>query len=224
MHSQTQKTKDIVLLGLLTAVLVIMAFTPLGYLQVGAFSITFNIIPVAIGAVALGVKGGAILGFVFGLTSFVRCFGLDALGTALMGLDFKADEGLFMPSAIGLFIQLVLTRVLVGVLTALIFKIISKFSKINALSFAVSGLVAAILNTVLYMTALLLIFGNAEPIKALWNEHAFGASPIVFAGIFVGVNAIFEAAASMFISPAILLALTKASLINLQTKKERDDK
>ena len=66
-------TSQITLLGLMVAILLLMAYTPLGYLNVGPLAITFNIIPVAISAVALGPVGGAITGAVFGLTSFGQC-------------------------------------------------------------------------------------------------------------------------------------------------------
>ena len=57
-------TSQITLLGLMVAILLLMAYTPLGYLNVGPLAITFNIIPVAISAVALGPVGGAITGAV----------------------------------------------------------------------------------------------------------------------------------------------------------------
>ena len=67
------KPRELTLLGLLTAVLLVMSFTPLGYLNIGPLAITLNMIPVAIGAIALGPTGGAILGGVFGMTSFLQC-------------------------------------------------------------------------------------------------------------------------------------------------------
>ena len=80
-------TKKLVLLALLTGLLVLMAFTPIGYLNIGPLSITFNMIPVAIGAVALGPTGSAVLGLVFGITSFAQCFGISAFGTVLCGIS-----------------------------------------------------------------------------------------------------------------------------------------
>ena len=63
-------TSQITLLGLMIAILLLMAYTPLGYLNIGPLAITFNIIPVAISAITMGPVGGAIAGAVFGLTSF----------------------------------------------------------------------------------------------------------------------------------------------------------
>ena len=67
-------TRWLTQLALLVAVLLVMNYTPLGYLQVGPLSMSLLTIPVAIGAMTLGPVAGAILGGVFGTTSFVSCF------------------------------------------------------------------------------------------------------------------------------------------------------
>ena len=51
-------TSQITLLGLMIAILLLMAYTPLGYLNIGPLAITFNIIPVAISAITMGPVGG----------------------------------------------------------------------------------------------------------------------------------------------------------------------
>ena len=57
-------TKRIVLLGLLTAIIVVFSFTPIGSIPVGPLVITLNIIPIAIAAITMGPIGGAIIGAV----------------------------------------------------------------------------------------------------------------------------------------------------------------
>ena len=59
------KTSQITMLGLMIAILLLMAYTPLGYLNIGPLAITFNVIPVAISAIVLGPAGGAVAGAVF---------------------------------------------------------------------------------------------------------------------------------------------------------------
>ena len=66
-------TAQLTLLGLMAAILLLMAYTPLGYLNIGPLAISFNVIPVAISAVVLGPVGGAVAGAIFGLTSFLQC-------------------------------------------------------------------------------------------------------------------------------------------------------
>ena len=67
-------------LAVLIAIMLILAFTPLGYLRIGPLAISLMTIPVVIGAMILGPAGGAVLGLVFGLTSFYQCFAGDPFG------------------------------------------------------------------------------------------------------------------------------------------------
>ena len=78
------KVRDLTTMGLLTGVLLVMSFTPLGYLNIGPLAITLNMIPVAISALALGPFGGAVTGAVFGMTSFLQCLGIG--GSSAMGV------------------------------------------------------------------------------------------------------------------------------------------
>ena len=103
--TRNPKIRQMVQLSILTALLLVLAFTPIGYLRLGPFSITFMPVPVVIGAILLGPGGGAFLGLVFGLTSFAQCFGIDPMGTALMTIN------LFYT-----FVMTVVTRTLMGYL------------------------------------------------------------------------------------------------------------
>ena len=87
MARATEKTRKLVQMAILIAVMLILAFTPLGYLKVGAIEITFMTIPVVVGAIILGPAAGAVLGGVFGLTSFIQCFGMSAFGAALLNIS-----------------------------------------------------------------------------------------------------------------------------------------
>ncbi len=69
---KNEKTYELVLTALFTAIIVIMAFTPLGYIPLIVINATIIHIPVILGALFLGPKKGAFLGFVFGFTSFIN--------------------------------------------------------------------------------------------------------------------------------------------------------
>ena len=56
------KVQRMVILAVLIALTLVMALTPLGYLKIGALSISFLCIPIAIGATVLGPTAGLILG------------------------------------------------------------------------------------------------------------------------------------------------------------------
>lgn len=207
---KTAKTKNMVLLTMLAVILVIMAFTPLGYLNIAAINISFNMIPVAIGAIALGPVGGAILGLVFGLISFMRCFGIMPLGTALCAINPFLT-----------FVVFVVPRVLDGFLIGLISRWLNKVSTKRSLNYAVVGLIAALLNTILFMTFLVVCFGQTEVIQGFWQKLAPGANAIVFVAAFVGFNAIVEMIASSVLTTAIGFGLYKAKLIQHKTEPQK---
>ena len=194
------KPKELTLMGLLTAVLLVMSFTPIGFLTIGPLAITLNMIPVAIGAIALGPKGGAVLGAVFGITSFLQCIGIG--GTSPMGVI------LFEINPVLAFIQRFIPRLLMGLLTAYIYKIAKKSFGSTVANY-ISGFSAAFLNTALFMSFLVLLFGNTE----YMTELIGGKNIIVFICTFVGINAVFEMLVSTVLTGIIVKALEKAKLI-----------
>ena len=192
--------RELTLLGLLTALLLVMSFTPLGYLNIGPLAITLNMIPVAIGAIALGPTGGAILGGVFGMTSFLQCLGIG--GTSAMGVaTFEIDPLLT-------FVHRFFPRLITGLATGYIFKGVKALSNRTLAGF-IAGFSAAFLNTALFMLTLVLFFGNTDYLQTQMN----GKSIILFIVTFVGINAVFEMLVSTVVSGMLAKALEKARLI-----------
>ena len=192
--------RQLTLLGLLAAVMVILSATPLGYLNIGVLAITLNVIPLGIAAVALGPTGGAVIGAIFGLTSFLQCLGVG--GTSAMGVIT------FGISPILTFIQRFIPRLLVGLIIGFLHKYLAKKIGKKTACF-ITGFFAAFLNTVLFMTALVLLFGNTDYMQ----ELIAGRNIIVFICTFVGINAVFEMIASTLITGAVGSALYKAKAI-----------
>ena len=201
------KTSQITMLGLMIAILLLMAYTPLGYLNIGPLAITFNMIPVAISAIVLGPVGGAIAGAVFGITSFLQCIGIG--GTSAMGAM------LFSINPILAFIQRFIPRLLDGLLLGYLFQGLRKKTKNIYASCAVTGFFSAFLNTLFFMTLLVVLFGNTEYIQGLMG----GKNVIVFICTFVGVNAICEMLSATIVTGAVGAALYKARLLPGAEKK-----
>ncbi len=196
----TFKPRKLTLLGLLTALLLVMSMTPLGYLNIGPLAISFNMIPVAIAAVVLGPLGGAILGGVFGITSFLQCLGIG--GTSAMGVILFEINGFFA------FIQRFIPRLFAGFLVGLLNRAFHR-AGLRSVAYYLSGFFAAFLNTVLFMLALVLLFGHTAYVQ----ELIAGRNIIVFICAFVGINAVVEMAVSTFITGVVCRALEKARLI-----------
>lgn len=198
MANNKEKTTKLVLLGLLTAILFVMSYTPLGYLRIGGIEITFNVIPVAVAAIALGTSGGVAVGAVFGLTSFLQC----VQGTSAFGATLLSINPIF--TAIVCFAP----RILAGLISGAVHKPLSKKIGKKVPCF-ITGFLSAFLNTLFFMTVLILLFGKTDYIMGMRG----GANLIAFVCAFVGINAVFEMLASTLITGAVGNALYKAKAI-----------
>ncbi len=204
-----QKIRQMVQLAILTAVILVLAFTPLGYLRIGALSVTFLSIPVVIGAVLMGPAAGAFLGCVFGLTSFAQCFGMDPFGTALMSVNVFYT-----------FVMTVVTRTLMGFLSGWIYRLFAWiFSRIRSLkndlapvACAVACASAPLLNTIFFMATLYLFFRDAAIVLDSFPGAA-SSTLLVFVVASIGLQAVCELLASLVIGTAICTALTKSGII-----------
>ena len=185
------RTIKLVQLALFTAIILIMAFTPIGYIRTPGLEITLLVVPVTVGAIVLGPVTGAILGGVFGVTSFIQCFGMSAFGATLLGIN-----------PIGTFIVTMIPRILMGWLAGLIFSGVKKIDKTNNISYAIASLAGPLLNTVFFMGALVLFFYQTEYIQGFANT--LGTDNVfTFILAFVGVNGLIEAAVCFVLGTAI---------------------
>jgi len=65
-----KKLQFMTITSLLAALVVLLGVTPIGFINVGVIYITFLCVPVIVGALAMGLKCGLILGACMGLVSF----------------------------------------------------------------------------------------------------------------------------------------------------------
>lgn len=184
-------------IAFLVAIIALMAFTPIGYIKTAGVEITLITIPVIVGAVLLGRRVGALLGLVFGATSFIQAFsGLSAFGLAC-----------FTINPLLCFVMCVPTRVLMGYLTGLIFEK-SKDKSINNL---LAGLVGSILNTLLFVSVFMFSYWNSDYVNGL--KELFGTTGVfAFLIAFVGINGLIEAIVNTIISGTLITALHKINI------------
>ena len=180
-------------MAILIAIILLMAFTPIGYIRTAGLEITLISIPVIVGAIVLGPAAGAILGGLFGLTSFLQCvMGLSAFGTMVLQISPWKTAIVCIP-----------TRLLMGWLAGLIFK---AFKKKNFWAYSIPSLCGALLNTLFFMSALLLLFWHTDFIQNI--AASLGAKSILgFVVAFVGVNGLVEAITCFVIAGAVSIAV-----------------
>lgn len=196
-NTNTNKgTRYMVELALMIAIIFIMAFTPLGYLRTPGLSITFLTVPVAVGAIILGPKGGAICGAAFGITSFMQAF---------MGSPFAAM--LLSINPVFTAILCIVPRILEGLLAGIIFQAVRE--KNANLAYFVGGFACPVLNTIFFMSTLVLLFYNTDYIQG-FVETLGVSNPLTFVVAFVGVQGAIEAGVCTVVAAAVARALAAA--------------
>lgn len=191
---RSTKTIKMAQMAILIAVVLIMAFTPLGYLKTAGLEISLITIPVAIGAMVIGPGAGAVLGAVFGATSFYQCFGMSPFGAMLLSIN-----------PLYTFLVCVPTRILMGYLAGILFKAFIKADKGNTVCYFVGGFMTAFLNTLFFMGILILFFWNTDYIQGL----AAGKNVMLFVILFVGINGVVEWIATTIVGGIVSKSVAK---------------
>ena len=198
-----EKTRQLVLLSMFAAIILLLAFTPIGFIQLGFIKATIIHIPVIIGSIMLGPKKGAVLGGVFGLASLI------SNTTAPVISSFAFSPAIPVPgtesgSPIALIICFV-PRILVGVIPWFVFNLLRKIIKKdrNIVALAAAGILGSMTNTLLVMHLIYFLFKDAYavvrdvPIQAIYGVI----------GTIIVVNGIPEALVAGLLTVAICKAL-----------------
>ena len=192
-------TRNFVLLALLVAIQIV-----LGYVNIpmpGGLHIVFNMIPMAIAAIAIGPLGGAVVGGAFGLISFLQCFGIlgfSGMGAVLAGINpFLA------------FVQRFFPRLIDGLLLGCIYRFLRPRANVYA-GCAITGFLAAFLNTALFMTSLVWIFGNTDYMR----QSMAGRGLLAYIVASVGVNGVVEMVVSTLVTAVVGTALYRSGFIH----------
>lgn len=140
-------------LALMGAILLILMFTPLGYIPVGVLRITTMHIPVILTACILGVKEGMMMGCLFGISSVV----INTINPTITSFVFSPfiEVGGIYGNGYSLLIALV-PRILIGLVAGFIYK---KYQNKLGLSFA--AFLATLTNTILVLGGIYILFGTS---------------------------------------------------------------
>ena len=185
-------------LALLVAILLVLNYTPLGYLQIGPLSASLLTVPVAIGAMTMNPMAGAILGGVFGATSFIQAVeGKSAMGAAL-----------FQVSPAGTFVVCFVARVLMGLCVGLIFNGLKKLDKPGTWSYILSAMCAPALNTLFFMGYIVLAFYGCDYLQNPVSVKG-AANPFMFVVLLVGVQGVAEFLVSGILGGIVARAVRK---------------
>lgn len=212
MNKQSAKNRELVLTALFAAIIILLAFTPFGYIQLPVVKATIIHVPVIIGSILLGPKRGAILGGLFGLTSMIS----GTMTPTLLSFAFTPFipvPGTAHGSALALVVCF-LPRILVGIVPYYVYRLVQKLFKNNSkgeyFSLLLGGISGALTNTVLVMGLIYILFRESYATAKNIPVDAVSAAVL---GV-VGMNGVPEA----LVAAAITVAVCKP-LLHLRRKK-----
>lgn len=174
---RSERTAELVQTALFCAIIVIMAYVPyLGYIPLGFMNATIIHIPVILGAIFLGPKKGAFLGFLFGLTSLLKNTFTPNI-TSFVFSPFYTAGGVNggLKSLVICFVP----RILIAVTSYYVFKLIYKLlhgkKGAKSLAFIASAVVGSLTNTLLVMNGIYFLFGSSyAAAKGLAEDALYG--------------------------------------------------
>jgi len=196
--------------AILLALEAIVCFTPLGSLPIGTMVATLSHIPVIIAAILLGPLAGSLMGFFFGLFSFLVWTFMP--GTPVVAFVFTPfySLGTVSGNAWSLVICFV-PRILLGLCAALLFRalyrlIAGKSTAVLRLgAYTLSAVLATLLHTLLVLGGIYLFFGESY-------ATALGISFPLLLGILgtvVATNGLLEAGIAALVGYGVCMPLHK---------------
>ena len=156
MKKQKHDTRWMVSVALMAAIVILLANTPLGMIQLPIIKATTVHIPVIIGAVLLGPSAGAILGGVFGICSMIS----NTTAPTLLSFAFSpflAEDLLGVVKSLWIAIG---CRILIGVVAGWVWIGLRKLRLSPWIALPITGFVGSMVNTVFVMGSIYVLLAS----------------------------------------------------------------
>ena len=189
----SKTTRQLTLTAMFIALVALLGLTPLGIIPLGFINVTILHIPVIIGALVLGPKGGLVLGCTFGLVSTLRAFGIPLPASALVSNLMAESPPLVV-------VMSMLPRLLVPLTSSGVCRLLERRGARRSASLAASAVAGALTNTIFYLGLMLLFY----------TLTALDATAVL--GLIAGTGALgggAEAVVAALVVPPVVLALEK---------------
>ena len=206
MKTTKKDTRWMVSVALMAAVVVLLANTPLGMIQLPIIKATTVHIPVIIGAILLGPAAGAILGGVFGICSMVS----NTVAPTLLSFAFSPFLSTDLP---GIFKALWIStgcRILIGVAAGWLWIALRKLKVSPWVALPVTGFFGSMVNTVAVM-------GSIYKLLAVQYAQAKNVAVTAVYGFIEGT--ILASGIPEAIAAAILVTALGKVLLSFWTKQ-----
>lgn len=157
MKTKKHDTRWMVSVALMAAIVIVLANTPLGMIQLPIIKATTVHIPVILGAILLGPGAGAILGAIFGICSLVS----NTMAPTLLSFAFSpflSTTGI--PGALKAIWISVGCRILIGVVAGWLWVLFTKIKLNQFIALPIVGFVGSMVNTVTVMGSIYFLFAQ----------------------------------------------------------------
>lgn len=187
---QSKKVRDLALYGIFLAILIIMTFTPLGFIPVGPLRITLLQIPVIVASICFGRSFGMKIGLMFGLLSIAYNTFIPS-PTSFAFTPFYSVGGI--SGGWQSIIIAIVPRVMIAVVASSVYNLLKDKKSIAVI---ISAILGSLTNTILVLLGIYVFFGSSyASVMNTSQELLLG----VFAGI-ISFNGVVEAIASAIFS------------------------
>ena len=188
-NTKKLEVRKMAIIGVLSAISIMLSMTPLGFIPIGPTSATIMHIPVIIGAVLEGPVVGMIVGFIFGATSLIRNLTMPTI----------TSFALINP------LVSILPRVLIGIVAYYVYKMSVKLIKNTFISGWITGVIGSLVNTIGVLGMIYILYG-ARYANAL-GESASAAKTLILT--LIATNGIPEAIVGGFVVSAVCAVFNK---------------
>lgn len=197
MKNQKSRSQKVAVLGVLTAVTVVLQL--ISYtVKIGTFNLSLVLIPIVVSGCLYGPYISGYLGAVFGVVTVIGCVsGIDAGGYIL----FTASPFLTV-------LTCMLKGTLCGILCGITAKSLS-FKKGGLLSVVIPAVVAPVTNTGIFILMMILCFSST-----LYQWAGNTATVTYILTGLIGINFLIELFINVFLSPVILRVIKALSKTN----------
>lgn len=157
MKAKKHDIRWMVSVALMAAIVIVLANTPLGMIQLPIIKATTVHIPVILGAILLGPGAGAILGAIFGICSLVS----NTMAPTLLSFAFSpflSTTGI--PGALKAIWISVGCRILIGVVAGWLWVLFTKIKLNQFIALPIVGFVGSMVNTVTVMGSIYFLFAQ----------------------------------------------------------------
>lgn len=197
MNKRKKDTRWLASVALMVAIVILLANTPLGMIQLPVVKATTVHIPVILGAILLGPLAGGILGAAFGICSVIS----NTVAPTLLSFAFSPFLSINIDGIPGAFKAVWISvgcRILIGVIAGWLWILLKKLQVNITVGLPIIGFIGSMVNTVFVMGSIYILFmdqyaqAKEVAIDAVWGlimvtVTASGIPEAIVAGILVTI-------------------------------------